>query len=177
MQHICTPEEWRPVSGFGGRYEVSSIGVVRSLPKTFRDSKGRPRRMPGRTLKATVVPEGYHKVWLFGDGEKSYRYIHRIMLEAFVGPSPEGHYGCHWDDDPGHNCLGNLRWADPTENVLDCVRNGEHGMANRTHCPQGHPYSPENTYRYFHGGTNVRRCKICTNVRGRRYRQRNIKTR
>lgn len=169
MQHICTPEQWRPVVGFGGRYEVSSVGNVRSLPKTFYDSKGRPRRMPGKVLKATVVPAGYHKVWLFGDDGKSYRYVHRLMLEAFIGPCPDGYYGCHWDDDPGHNCLGNLRWSDPTGNVFDTIRNGEHGMVNRTHCPQGHPYSPENTYFYFHGGTNVRRCKICTNERGRRW--------
>lgn len=171
MQHTHESEEWRSVPGFDGRYEVSSTGFVRSLPKTFHDSLGRPRRMPGKVLKATVVPEGYHKVWLFGDGGKSYRYVHRLVLEAFVGPCPEGFFGCHWDDDQDNNHLANLRWASPTENVHDAIRNGMHGMAQRTHCPQGHPYSRENTYRYKHK-TNVRRCKTCAADEQRRRRDR-----
>lgn len=174
MQHICPPEKWRQVPGFDGRYEVSNWGKVRSNEATFYDKIGRRRRMPGRTLKATIVPEGYSKVWLFSSGGKSYLYVHRLVLEAFVGACPDGFYGCHWDDDKGHNCVGNLRWAHPSENNRDAVRNGTHGMSNRTHCPQGHPYSEENTYEYFHGGVNVRRCKLCTNARGRYYRQRNI---
>lgn len=32
--------------------------------------------------------------------------------------------------------------------------------AAKTHCPQGHEYTPSNT-RYFHGGRRARECRIC----------------
>ena len=37
----------------------------------------------------------------------------------------------------------------------------EHGNGRKTHCPQGHEYTEENTYRY--GG--MRQCKVCRKVR------------
>lgn len=47
-------------------------------------------------------------------------------------------------------------------------------LAKRTHCPQGHEYTPENTYRKDDG---LRRCKECRRIQMReymrRYRRRN----
>ncbi|WP_328434558.1 HNH endonuclease signature motif containing protein [Streptomyces sp. NBC_00425] len=40
-------------------------------------------------------------------------------------------------------------------------------QADRTHCPQGHPYDEENTYRTKRGG---RMCKECTRQRNRERR-------
>lgn len=158
MQHICPDEDWATVPGFEGRYRVSSRGRVWAAPAEFRDSIGRTRRVPGRFLRATITPEGYTKVWL-GSGEgKSYRHVHRLILESFVGPCPPGSFGCHWDDDPGHNCLANLRWATPSENLGDSVRNGSHGMKKRTQCPRGHLLSGNNLRSLPSGW---RGCKAC----------------
>jgi hypothetical protein len=45
----------------------------------------------------------------------------------------------------------------------------------RTHCPQGHEYSIENTYR--HPGTNYRSCRICRESRERaKLKRRTTKT-
>jgi hypothetical protein len=75
------------------------------------------------------------KVWLSDlAGNRSHRYVHDLMLEAFVGPRPEGEECLHADDIGSHNVIGNLRWGTRTENLLDCVRNGNHYWANKTHC-------------------------------------------
>jgi hypothetical protein len=79
-----------------------------------------------------------------------------------VGPRPEGLEGCHWNDDPTDNRVDNLRWGTRSANVLDSVRNGTHHMARRTHCPQGHAYTPENTYLYPPDGR--RACRECRRI-------------
>lgn len=48
--------------------------------------------------------------------------VHRLVLEAFVGPAPDGYDGCHADGDPTNNALENLRWAPRAENIEDYRR-------------------------------------------------------
>jgi len=46
--------------------------------------------------------------------------VHRLVLEAFVGPCPEGEECCHAPDpDPANNNLWNLRWDTPENNAAD----------------------------------------------------------
>ena len=52
------------------------------------------------------------------------RYVHRLVLEAFVGPCPEGQECRHLNGDPGDNRLENLVWGSPLENSLDMVKHG-----------------------------------------------------
>lgn len=86
------------------------------------------------------------------------RKVHQLVLEAFVGPRPEGFVGCHWDDDPSNNRLENLRWDTESANRFDSVRNGTHPEASKTHCIRRHEFTPENTYRQNGGGRGCRTC-------------------
>ena len=47
------------------------------------------------------------------------------------------------------------------------IQRGENNNRIKTHCPQSHPYSPENTYR---DKSRRRRCRICVLARARRRR-------
>lgn len=49
-------------------------------------------------------------------------YLHRIILETFVGPCPKGMEGCHNDGDPFNNCISNLRWDTRRSNVDDTIK-------------------------------------------------------
>ena len=148
-------EHWRPIPGHEGRYEVSDIGQVRSLARL--DSYGRRRKE--RILKPRPAKSGHKFVALYADDVRTDWAVHVLVLTAFIGPRPAGSDACHWNDDPADNRLANLRWGTRSENALDCVRNGGHAMANRTHCPQGHAYTPSNTYRYPQGRRACNECR------------------
>ena len=160
-------ENWRPVVGSEDQYEVSDLGRVRSTPRLT--ASGAPDKRLGGVLKPTTLKSGHQQVSLGRRG--SARYVHRLVLEAFVGPCPEGYVTCHYDDNPANNALSNLRWGARSENSRDAVRNGRWHTANRTECPQGHPYDEENTYRYTAPDGSVRRfCRTCDRARPRRGR-------
>lgn len=90
---------------------------------------------------------GYGTHWVEG---KVYR-AHRFVYEALVGEIPEGLV-------LDHLCKNKLCVnPDHLEAVTQKV-NMERGLhAQKTHCPHGHEYTPENTYLY----DNRRTCKTC----------------
>lgn len=135
-----TTETWRPVVGFEHAYEVSNHGRVRSIPRV--DARG--RRWTRRILRPGAQPSGHLSVSLSSTGERSMRKVHRLVLEAFVGPCPEGMEGLHRDDDPMNNDLANLRWGTRSDNLHDAVRNGRHRGTQKTHCPRNHPLEAPN---------------------------------
>lgn len=45
-----------------------------------------------------------------------------------------------------------------TDNMRDVIERGRHYYANKTHCPHGHEYNEENTYRRPSG---TRECRTC----------------
>lgn len=164
--HTEPSEEWRPVVGWEGLYEVSDQGRVRSLDRVVAFG-AQQRLVRGRILKGGKTVNGVPFVVL-SNGEHVNRSRHRLVLEAFVGPCPPGMEACHWNDIKTDNRLANLRWDTHAANGRDCVRNGNHKHANKTHCPRNHEYTPENTKRMKHGG---RACMECHRIDGReRYR-------
>jgi hypothetical protein len=57
--------------------------------------------------------------------------IHRLVIEAFVGPKPPGKGACHKDGNPLNNCVDNLYWGTQTENMMDCARHGKRRTRQR----------------------------------------------
>jgi hypothetical protein len=152
------PEEWRPVVGYEGAYEVSNQGRVRSLDRTIIDKRGNSKRLQGKVMKPYVSADRYHEVHLQESGRRELVRLHTLVLEAFVGPRPDLAAACHNDGDGGNNRLSNLRWDSYSENNLDLVRHGVHWQARKTHCKHGHEFSPGNTITNECG---QRRCKTC----------------
>ena len=162
-------EVWKPVPGYEGFYSVSDFGRVRSDKRTIVDKNGHGRKMPEVIMTPEKKTSGHLVVCLCKNHERTKRYIHRIVLETFVGEAPFGTQACHWNDDPEDNRLENLRWGTPTENRLDSVRNGRHHSARKTHCKWGHEFTPENIKPQSSG--NGRDCKTCSNARTRAKRR------
>src|SRR5699024_6464865 len=94
--------------------------------------------------------------------------VHRLVLEAFVGPCPDGMEACHWDDDKTNNHVSNLRWATQSDNMHDRVRNGRHQLASLPHCKRGHEFNEANTYISTSG---YRSCRACLAALQRQYRR------
>lgn len=157
----ATPECWLPVPGHEGLYEVSDLGRVRSLERletVTRQGRSYIRRRRERLLRATPDPDGYLKVRLYRDSVPDECKVHILVLTAFVGPRPDGMLGRHINDVNADNWLANLAWGTPSDNMQDLQRNGRNWNLNKTHCPQKHKYTPENTRVRGSGWRDCRRC-------------------
>jgi hypothetical protein len=162
-------ETWRPIPGHSG-YEVSDLGRVRSIDRAvIKMTRGRPvpHRLKGRVLKPGTTGRGYLMVVL---GHGGATYVHHLVLQAFVGPRPDGHEAAHGDGNRTNNRLVNLRWATPKENAADRYRHGtvmfgsRHPLGARTHCKRGHSLDDARRAR------GRRECRGCERDRKRRYR-------
>lgn len=103
--------------------------------------------------------------WDFGGRKTRIRKMaHRFAYELEVGPIPDG---LHLD----HLCRvrhcvrpSHLEAVTQQENN----RRAAEVRVKVTHCPQGHEYTPENTYRQRWG---ARLCKACARERERKLRE------
>ena len=117
-------EEWKPVLGHEGSYEVSSEGRARSLDRTVPHSRHGTITIKGKILAQRTDTHGYQIVNLWCDGVMKARKVHQLVLEAFVGPRKEWQVTMHDDDDRANNRLENLSYGTPAENSRQMVERG-----------------------------------------------------
>jgi len=142
--------EWRLVHD-APDYEVSSDGRVRSLRRNRKHGcELRPwkEKREGRFVIDLKTLGGFRIT----------RFVHSLVLEAFVGPRPNGFVSRHLDGNVENNVSSNLVWGTQSENVFDTVRHGNHNQARKTHCKRGHLFDEDNTYLPPKGGRNCRQC-------------------
>lgn len=132
-------DSWLPVVGYEGLYEVSDLGLVRSLDHYSRAGAHASRLYRGRQLRAVPGELGRLQVSLHdGAGRQKTRLVHHLVLEAFVGPKPDGTEACHGDGDASNNRLTNLRWDTHVSNEADKRSHGTHTNSVKRLCPRGH---------------------------------------
>lgn len=103
-------EHWKPVVEFEGIYEVSDHGQVRNIADRART-----------TINQVLKPQKHNHGYLFvvlsnGRAKQKRKYIHHLVMEAFVGPRPAEYETNHLDGDKGNNRLGNLEYCTALEN-------------------------------------------------------------
>lgn len=104
-------ERWLPITlpEYSHLYEVSDAGRVRRVGKE-------------KCLTGWPSITGHLRVTLSRPGppRKLFPYmVHRLVLEAFVGPCPLKMECCHNDSNPANNALENLRWDTRSGNQMD----------------------------------------------------------
>lgn len=122
----------------------------------------------------TKAKDGYARVSVRSDSTKSgYTTVRpsRVMYEAEVGPIPEG---LELDHVKARGCTSNAccnpAHLEPVTGVENKLRADNPIMLNalKTHCPAGHEYTEENTYRTATGG---RLCATCQKDWQKAYRR------
>lgn len=105
-------EEWKDIPGYEGRYQISSLGRVKSLPK-YKCNKD-------IILKGDIDKDGYKSVTLCPNNHERKRYrVHRLVAMTFIENKnnyPEvDHINTIRDD----NRVENLRWVNRSINQLN----------------------------------------------------------
>ncbi len=109
---------YRPISKYPG-YCVGNNGDIWSCFKG-RGPAGAVITEKWHELKPHADKFGHLSVFLSNSTGKKRFKVHRIVLEAFVGPCPNGMECRHFPDrDPANNNLDNLQWGTRLENVHD----------------------------------------------------------
>jgi hypothetical protein len=120
------PEMWRPIP-FAPGYEARSLGRIRSAT--------------GPDLLSLVLNSktGYLQFKASVDGRRMSCTAHRAVCAAFHGEPPAPRYhAAHGNGIKTDNRPENLRWATPSENVMDSI---EHGTWNRVYQTRRNPRS------------------------------------
>jgi len=102
--------EYRKIKGYPG-YLIGDDGSVFSMKLK-------------KPLKLDPEKTGYIRVRLYNKNKYAKFMVHRLVLNAFVGPCPAGMESRHLNGIRSHNRKGNLRWGTKLENAADRIAHG-----------------------------------------------------
>lgn len=92
-------------------YEACTDGTI------FSCVKGECKR-----LKPYTTDQGYKRIGIGQGKKRRLVFVHRLILETFIGKASQGQICCHQNGRPGDNRLENLKWGTPQQNSADSVR-------------------------------------------------------
>ena len=96
-------ETWKDIDGLGGRYQVSNLGRIRSMPNRAHKSI--------IILSVPTNKNGYKQVCFYDGNIYVHKYVHRLVAVAFI-PNPNGLPEVnHKDGNKANNRIDNLEWC------------------------------------------------------------------
>jgi hypothetical protein len=104
-------EVWRTIESSQGMYNISNLGRVKST------EHGRMHKI----LKYQYNDYGYPYVFIWCNGERKARTVHRLVAETFI-PNPNNFPVVnHLDSNPGNPKVDNLEWCTTKQNVRHSI--------------------------------------------------------
>jgi hypothetical protein len=120
-------EQWRPVVGWEGIYEVSNLGRVKRVATE-------PRNRCGKILKNRVSNYGYENVELSRQPYRTeVKQVHEMVAGAFIGPKPPGTEINHKDGNKRNNRWDNHEYVTHAENSRHAVATGLMRTGDKCH--------------------------------------------
>lgn len=123
-------EIWLPCVGYEGKYMVSNLGRVKSLPFVYEYNNGKSRHIfegikkMCESGKKDGAKQGYLCTRMMDEnGKSSSNMIHTLVAKAFI-PNPDNLPTVnHKDGNKHNNRVNNLEWASYS-------KNNQHAMDN-----------------------------------------------
>lgn len=106
---------WKPIKGYGGLYEVSNTGKVKSF-------KNQAKYKEGRMLKTDN--KRYPTLMLYGNGKGKRFLVHRLVAETFIPNLENKSQVNHKDGNKKNNHVSNLEWCTSKENIEHALVTG-----------------------------------------------------
>lgn len=126
-------ENWKPVVGYEGYYEVSDLGRVRRVERLVKAGikHNEYRTTRSRILKQNQKRNGYLAVDLSKENIVKTIAVHKLVAKAFI-PEQEGRTEVnHKNCDKTDNRVENLEWVTPRENKDHAKLNNRYFNPNR----------------------------------------------
>jgi len=98
--------------------------IIPGFPNYKITKDGHIWSMYSNRFLTNVLDDGYLLVSLHQNKKSYMKRVHRLVLETYVGPCPEGMQCCHNDSNKVNNTLKNLRWDTISSNRYDAVSMG-----------------------------------------------------
>jgi HNH endonuclease len=129
--------------------------------------------------RAKFIPETRCRIWIRGldtpgYGQCSFKYqgkiqaAHRASYILSKGNIPKNKWVLHKCDNRACISPEHLFIGDTFINQRDSAKKGRCAGQKKTHCPQGHKYTPETTVIWHPSpGRSKRACRICKQIRDR----------
>jgi hypothetical protein len=123
-------EAWKPIEGYEGAYEVSSLGRVRSIARVVVRGNGRLLPVAARIRKPMRPKDGRLRVTLLRDGEYRHLAVHRLVAQAFI-PNPENKAEVNHKNGISSRQYASRTWSGATraENMQHAFTTGLHNHA------------------------------------------------
>lgn len=121
-------EIWKDIKGYESLYQISNLGRVKRLKRKYRVYNSLTKRyniriVDEKILKGTIN-KGYNRICLSKDGKEKNYFVHRLVIENFIGEIKNNENIDHIDCNKLNNKLDNLEIVSIQENITRAFDNG-----------------------------------------------------
>ena len=117
-------EIWKDIKDYEGLYQVSSNGIIKSLPRTIIKRNGQHQKRQGKILSPSLDRYGYPKVVLHKNNIKKNESIHKLVGVSFLNKKETQNQINHLDGNKLNNNIKNLEWVSAKDNTQHAIKNG-----------------------------------------------------
>lgn len=123
MNYLSDAEIWKPIPGYEGLYEASSLGRIRTADGKTTSSA----RFPHRVWRQRIMKQKWRnrkssersdaRICLWKDGKEKTHLVARLIAMSFLPVPYDKLTVNHIDGNPQNNAVDNLEWVSLAENI------------------------------------------------------------